>query len=90
MGHIMHGVYAWCMRMHGAHACTCSMRMRGICVAAHRLDDRVGGSEEDHAMQVHDEHGRALRVDGGVVGRGAQHLGALELQGGALEHARVA
>ena len=41
-------------------------------------------------MQVHDEDGRAVRVDRRVVGRGAEHLGALELEGGALEDARVA
>jgi hypothetical protein len=56
-------------------------------VGAHLLLDGGGGAEEEHPVQVHDQHARAHLLEQLLLGLDARHLGALELAGGRVEHA---
>ena len=53
------------------------------------LEHRRGGAEEDHAVQVHDEHGGAVLLEDLRLEARALHLRALEQQRSAQQHARM-
>ena len=59
----------------------------GSASGKHLVDDRVGGAEEDHSVEVHDQARGAKLLEHVLLRASARHLGAFQEQRGVLQHA---